>query len=293
MGNERWRAVLASILASVALAGVAHAGNDGLVFRALGFYQGKADISEDTITCEIPTVSAAFSDNAYTMGLWNSFGVPTQSFPDINNGFADPCGGWIQLANNQLGQGINVEKINLKLRIAGANRLRDMVPTRKSFPLACRQFAKAVIFGGARLNPLGSPVSSSNSGAPNVAFIQLVPMVSPQLINCLRSQYTSLSTDVLSSIPLVINARAMGRGDNGDKFFTNTISYTLTLRHVCGNGRVDDGELCDPNAPNTCLLGACEDGTCAGDDRFACASSADCVGTCQPAGVPSECVCVY
>ena len=285
--------ILIGMLASMLTAGVVHAsGDDALVFRAVGFYQGEADISEGSITCEVPNIQNAFVDNAYSMGLWNSFGVPTLSFPDQNNPFGDPCGGWLQLRNNMMVNGINLERVELKLRIPGAGRFSNEVPTRKGFPLACRQFNKVKIFTGARMDPVDSTTQVSNSGAPNVAFVQLLPMVSPQLINCLRSQYTPLPTDVLSSIPLVIQAKAVGRADDGEVYRTNTIRYTLTLRHVCGNGRLDDGEECDPNAPNTCFLGVCQDGEC-GASGFPCFSDADCIGSCSAAGDPFECNCVF
>lgn len=293
MRKKRRGSILIGMLASIVASGVEPAAADqSLVFRAVGFYQGEADISEGSITCEVPNIQAAFVDNAYTMGLWNSFGTPTLSFPDITNPFGDPCGGWIQLRNNMLVNGINLERVELKMRIPGAGRLRNQVPTRKNFPLACRQFNKATVFAGARLDPITSTTTVSNSGAPNVAFVQLLPMVSPQLFNCLRSQYTPIPTDLLSSIPLVIRAKAVGRADDGAVYRTNTIQYTLTLRHVCGNGRVDDGEECDPNAPNTCFLGTCQDGEC-GDSGFPCFADADCIGSCTPAGEPFECGCVY
>lgn len=285
--------ILIGILASMFTAGVVHAsGDQALVFRAVGFYQGEADISEGSITCEIPNVQNAFVDNGYSMGLWNSFGTPTLSFPDQNNPFGDPCGGWIQLRNNMTLNGINLERVEIKMRIPGAGRFSNLVPTRKGFPLACKQFSKVKFFTGARLDPIDSEITGSNSGAPNVAFVQMIPMVSPQLIQCLRSQYTPLPTDVLSSVPLVISAKAVGRADDGSTYRTNTIRYTLTLRHVCGNGRLDDGEECDPNAPNTCFLGLCQDGEC-GDSGFPCFSDADCIGTCSEAGDPFECNCVF
>jgi hypothetical protein len=214
------------------------------------------------------------------------------SFPDQNNPFGDPCGGWVQLRNNMTVNGMNLERVELKMRIPGAGRFRNDVPTRKGFPLACKQFSKVKFFTGARLDPVNSDTTASNSGAPNVAFVQMIPMVSPQLINCLRSQYTPLPTDVLSSIPLVISAKGVARSDDGQIYRTNTIRYTLTLRHVCGNGRVDDGELCDPNAPNTCILGLCQDGLC-GDTDVPCFADQDCIGTCLEAGNPSECNCVF
>lgn len=293
MRNKGRGSILIGILASMLTAGVVHAsGDDALVFRAIGFYQGEADISEGSITCEVPNIQNAFADNGFSIGLWNSFGVPTMSFPDQNSAFGNPCGGWIQLRNNMLVNGINLERVELKMRIAGARRFRDLVPTRKAFPLACRQFSKAKIFTGARMDPLRSTSSVSNSGAPNVAFVQLIPMVSPQLIHCLRSQYAALPTDVLASLPLVISAKAVGRADDGSVYRTNTIRYTLTMRHVCGNGRLDDGEECDPNAPNTCFLGLCQDGEC-GDSGFPCFADSDCVGSCTVAGDPFECLCSF
>ncbi len=293
MRKKRRGSILVGVLASMMMAGVVPAAaDDSLVFRALGFYQGEADISEGSITCEVPNIQAAFVDNGFSMGMWNSFGTPTMSFPDINNPFGNPCGGWIQLRNAMLVNGINLTRVELKLRISGAGRFKNQVPTRKGFPLACREFSKVKFYTGARLDPVDSDTTVSNSGAPNVAFVQLVPMISPQLVNCLRGQYTSLSTDELSSLPLIIRAKAVGRADDGSSYVTNTIQYTLTLRHVCGNGRLDDGEECDPNAPNTCFLGTCQDGEC-GDSGFPCFADADCIGTCAPAGDPFECGCVF
>src|SRR4029453_14578937 len=97
--------------------------------------------------------------------------------------------------------------------------------------------------------PASSTDTNSSSGQANVAFLQLIPMVSPQLLHCLRSVYAGIYTDMFVSPPLVIRATAVGRADSGDVYRSNTARYTLTLRHTCGNGRVDDGEECDPIAP--------------------------------------------
>jgi hypothetical protein len=288
--------LLAAMVLMGLAAGPARADNNpnGVVFRAVGWFKGKAEITAGRINCEIPNVNNAISEGSFALGLWNTFGRQTVYFPDINSEFGNPCGGWIQLQNNLLDQAINVERIVLQYRIQGARRFRQFVATRNGFPLACRQFRKEVHFNGARLNPANSTESTSSSGAPNVAFIEMLPMVTPQLISCLRDQYTGIPTDVYSSFPLVIRATAYGMSDAGDGYRSNVIKYSLNLRHSCGNGRVDDGEQCDasPTAPNTCF-GACASGSCSQAETIPCMSDADCSGTCMPQNTPSECVCVY
>lgn len=296
MRTQRVGRVLAGVLASMALcAGAAAASTDGLVFRANGFYRGEADISDEGIKCEIPAVGAAIPDATFQMGLWNTYGAMTLQFPDVNHAFANPCGGYLQLQNNMTAQGINVETVELKFRILGAKRFSSDVPTRRAWPLACREVRRMRIFTGSRLDPVGSTNQPSSSGQSNVAFVQVLPMVSTQIIHCLRAQYAPLPVEQYASFPLVIAARAVGRGDDGETVKTNTVQYTLTLRHTCGNGRWDDGEMCDPTAPNNaCLLGECsEDGFC-GDTPIPCVTNADCIGVCLTAfGSPSECTCQF
>ncbi len=133
----------------------------------------------------------------------------------------------------------------------------------------------------------------ANSGQANVAFVQLLPILSPQVIHCLREQYSPLPSTVYTSFPVRLAMRAVGRADNGDGYKTNTVTYTLTLRHTCGNGRIDDGEVCDPEAAvNPCLLGECSSGFC-GTTSVPCVTTADCVGGCIEQGNPMECTCQY
>src|SRR6185295_17259396 len=185
-----------------------------------------------------------------------------------------------------------LERIELRFAIPGAGRFRQFVPTRRRFPIACRDFSSATLYAGAVLNPANSMNVSSSSGAPNVAFVQLVPMVSPQLLHCLRDQYAGLSTDLFVSLPLVIRATAVGRSDAGEVYRSNTMRYTLTLRHTCGNGRVDDGESCDPQAGNACI-GVCKDGQCSQNGNIPCTTNANCIGVCDSQGTPTECGCSY
>jgi hypothetical protein len=267
---------------------------NGSVFRAVGFYKGKGEITAGEIKCDIPTVGSGIQDGAFSMGLWNTYGFQTLFFPDINQPFANPCGGWIQMQNNLLDQGLVVDRIEMQARIPGARSFRQFVVTRNGFPVACRDVRKATLFDGIRLNPVNSSQESSVSGAANVAFLQLLPMISPQLLSCLRGQYAGVPTTTFTSLPVVVRVSVVATSDSGTHYRSNTIQYTVNLRHTCGNGRVDDGEFCDPNTSFNSCAGFCgTDGKCSQDDRIPCVTDADCIGTCIAPDDPSECICLY
>jgi hypothetical protein len=281
---------------ATSMMGRALADTDGLVMRAVGWYQGKASISQAAITCEIPEVETAIADGFFTMGIWNTFGEQTIQFPDRNSAFANPCGGWMQLWNSMVKQGITLNRINLVYRIGNPRQFDAVVSQRRGWPTACNAFRKTSIYAGVRLGP-NDPFAppSSGSGLPNVAFVQVRPMVSAAVFGCLREQYASLPPDVYTDFPLIVKARAFGIADNGDRFTSNVIKYTLNLRHVCGNGRLDDGEACDLTASGAACSGSaiCVGNTCIGDPTRGCNTDADCLGTCQPAGSLEECTCTY
>ena len=290
---RRASALAAVLTVLAATPGRADNNPNGMVFRAVGWFKGKAEITEGRINCEIPNVTNAISEGSFAMGLWNTFGQPTIYYPDINGQFANPCGVWMQLQNNLFNQAINLDRVQLVFRIPGARRFVSAgVPTKNQFPSACRTMRKTTLFMGNRLNPANSSVDTSSSGAPNVAFIEMLPLVAPDLISCLRDSYAPLSTQIFTSLPLVIHGTAFGTSDNGDPFKSNTIRYTLNLRHLCGNGRVDDGEQCDPSAPNTCF-GSCQQNKCSQADNIPCTTDADCSGVCMTPNNPTECICVY
>jgi hypothetical protein len=285
--------VPAMLLAVALAAGTAAADNNpaGLAFRAVGWFKGKAEISQDGIKCEIPVVGQAITDGVFAMGLWNTFGFATYHFPDQNHPFGNPCGGWIELQNNMENQAVAVDRVELRFKIPGARRFRQSVPTRSGFPIACRELRRDRLFVGAVVGPTNGTLDTG-SGAPNVTFIEMLPLVSAQMIGCLREQYAPLPPDMLASLPLVIRATAVGVGDAGDTFRSNSIAYTLNLRHTCGNGRVDDGEMCDPATPFNSCTDECLSGVC-GLSGKACTTSLDCTGTCVDANSPSECLCVF
>ena len=291
MGNVRRGLILAGILAAVVGVRPAAAGDD-LVFRALGFYQGKAEITDSSIKCEIPNISVGFADGSFSMGLWRTGNVPTLIFPDPLNPFGNPCGGWMQLRSNLSDQSLLVDHFDITYKIAGARRFRT-VPVRKGFPSACSELRTTQVFTGTQLDPANSVGSSSNSGAPNIAFVQLVPLVGADVIACIRSQYAKLPASQLSSLSIVARVSALGISDSGSRYHSNTRSYNLNLRHLCGNGRVDDGEGCDPSLSPVCSAGLCQAGTCTNLADLTCVTDNDCIGTCLAAGNVNECLCEF
>ena len=238
-----------------------------------------------------PSAEEGILLNSDQIGLWTTGGVETTGYP------LSPCGGWMELQNVMTTQGVSIDRVDIRLRIAGAGRFRQFVPTRNGFPTACRNLRKSTVFAGAHLFPLGTDPGFGNtgSGAPWVAFVNLFPMVDAQVIGCLREQYAGLPANVYTSFPLVIRMTAQGTTDSGQTLKSNAIKFTLTLQHFCGNGRVEESEQCDPNAPDQCNLGFCdpEERTCKGDSSVFCTTDADCQGRCLPEGDPQECSCLF
>jgi hypothetical protein len=283
-GNTLWVALAVTVL--VAATQTARASDDGMVLRAVGFFQAEA--SGDGGACSIPTISEGIQVSSDTIGLWDTFGQPTIQYP------IDICLGWMQLQNTMTAQGINIEKVDIRLRIAGAGRFRQFVPTRNGFPTACRALRHSTVFAGAHLFPFGTDPNYGNtaSGVGHVAFVNLFPMVNSQVIHCLREQYAGLPADVFVTFPLIIRAVATGRTETNETVKSNPIQFTLNLLHLCGNGRVEPGEECDPAAPNACNNGPCTvGGACQRNPALGCVTDADCAGTCLPAGDPLECSC--
>jgi hypothetical protein len=292
----RFRTILAAALAVGCAGAPALASNNpnGIVFRAVGFWKGRASISNGTITCEVPSISSKISDGAFSMGLWNTFGVPTLLFPDRNSAFGDPCGGYLELQSNLVDQSIVLDRVEMKLTIPGAGRFRARgVRTFRGFPVQCMPLRRATFYVGEVLGPSNSTDPGGSSGAPNVVFIQMLPLLDTEVIQCLRSQYAPLPSTAFASLPVVIRVTAVGISDSGQTYRSNSISYALNMRHTCGNGRVDDGEECDATAPGNTCGGACTGGTCTNNPNLGCQSNADCIGTCNAPGGTSECTCLF
>ncbi len=67
----RW-VVGAAVLTVALAAGAARADNNpnGTVFRAVGWFYGKFQITTANIKCDIPTVTTAIADGTFSFGLW-------------------------------------------------------------------------------------------------------------------------------------------------------------------------------------------------------------------------------
>src|SRR2546430_15793324 len=132
MRSMWWRSAARTALAALIVVGVAMPARgdnnpNGMAFRAVGWFKGKAEISAGDIQWEIPSVSSAISEGAFSMGIWNPYGFSSLLFPDTPNPFGNPCGGWIQLQNNMVNQGILVDHVELTFRTPGARRFRPSV----------------------------------------------------------------------------------------------------------------------------------------------------------------------
>ena len=222
--RNRWNTMQTALatLMLVATAHLARASTDGLVLRAAGFFQ--AESSGDGGTCTVPGVATGIAYSSDTIGLWNTFGIPTIQYPQTI------CDGWLQLQNNMVIQGVSIQDVDIRLRIPGANRYRQYVPTRSGWPTACKGLRHTKVYSGAYLFPVNSDNGNGNtgSGAPNIVFVNLFPIVSAQVITCLREQYGPLDTDVLASLPVVVRAVATGISDNGTTYKSNPNQLTGT-----------------------------------------------------------------
>jgi hypothetical protein len=172
--------------------------DQGIAFRAVGFFQGTAEEER----CTIPSVEESIVDTAFVISLNDpllDFGFP----PSLAS-----CIGFIELQNNLFNQAITVTAITFEYEVPGA---RIAIPSN-------------TVPNGQRINPANS-TEVAPSGAPNVIFYQPTgQMISAATVLFLRQNILSFPP---LPFPLVIHATAFGVSDNGDKFVTNEVSYTV------------------------------------------------------------------
>lgn len=192
-------AVLSAVGAGSCGSGGGGGNNDqGISFRAVGFFQGTVEEAK----CTIPTVQQSIVDTAFVIRLNDPFLDP--GFPP----FLASCIGFIELQNNLFNQAITVTAITFKYEIPGA---KIAIPSNTA-P------------NGQRVNPANSP-ETAPSGAPNVIFYQPTGQLIPStLVLFLRQNILSFPP---LPFPMVIRATAFGVADNGDKFVANEVSYTV------------------------------------------------------------------
>ncbi len=211
MRTGTWKVVLGlGLVATLGVVGCGGSGGDGdndqgVVFRAVGFVRGPESVDEDRIRCTEPTTQNAIIDSSWVVTLGQQ-----EFFPDRNDPFGDPCGGYIALENNLATMAMNVQEITVQYEIPGASR----TPPENSISF------------GLRINPTSS-MEESSTGQVNLAYSQLVgQMIPEQMMIWLEQNQNSLP-----ATPYSMNAffRARGQADNGTRYTTNEIGYQFTI----------------------------------------------------------------
>lgn len=213
MRTGSWRAWLGMSLVavSVALAGCGGGGgadgnNDqGIVFRAVSFVRGPESIDADQIRCTEPTTQNFIIDPSWVIDLDS-----TRFFPDRNDPFGNPCGGFIALENNLAVQAVNVQQIVIQYEIPGAG----IAPP------------ETTIFTGLRINPTSS-TDENSTGQVNLIYAQLVGQMLPEPIVTWLEQ----NINVLPSTPfqMIAEFEAFAQSDDGTRYISNPIDYQFTI----------------------------------------------------------------
>jgi hypothetical protein len=192
---------------------------NGMVFRAVGIFQGTVEEGR----CRVPIANQAINDSSQavcrdaTEFVFPDGSVtvePTTMFPMFGPDFLNFCGGFLSLQNNMINQAVNVRKVRIRYRIP-----------RVGFPVLCRAQRSFNLFVGQRVDPVNS-INVNPFGAPNVVFMQMLPIFPQQLLDCLRDPARG---DVQAPVTLVAKIRAFGLLDDGRDIKSNRVQYTLTL----------------------------------------------------------------
>jgi hypothetical protein len=163
------------------------ASNDqGSSFRALGFFADGGDSTDNGVNASLTDDSQIPRDN-------NCDGV-----------IDDADGGQLGLENN-LFQGIRVERVDLSYEIPSSNLAID--------PASFRM--------GLRLGPS----SGQEPNSPSVAFRRVL-LVSSRVFQFINNNRGQLGDDPFD---LVVTARAIGVTDGGEVIESNPTSYSVTL----------------------------------------------------------------
>ena len=189
----------------------------GMLFRAANIYQGEVEEGK----CKVPSATGGFADTSRSIcrdsteivSDTETFVYPTRMFPDLAL-YSDFCGGFLVLENNMINQAVNVYKVRVRYEIPG-----------RGFPLLCRAQRRFRLFVGGRVPPVNS-VYPSPFGAVNVTLTQLLPIYSPEMLDCLRDPVRG---NVSAPVTVVARIRAYGYLDDGRDIMSNKIYYTLTL----------------------------------------------------------------
>lgn len=177
-------------------------GNDndnGIAFRAVGFFQGTFSDGK----CTVPTISSAIADQSNNLALEDArvdSGYPAGAFF---------CRAYLWLENNLVRQAIVVDRLDFEYEIPGSR-------------IGLPEHSSSI---GIRINPTDS-TAASPFGAPNVYIglpeAQIVPA---SVVLFLRQNRQSLP-----QLPytMIVKVTAHARSDTGQSYTSNELRYTIT-----------------------------------------------------------------
>lgn len=203
---RRFGGALALSAGLLACGGGSDGNNDhGIVFRAVSFVRGPESIDIDQIRCTPPDRENAILDTAWAIELSRD----PRWYPDDNDPFLNPCGGYIVLENNLSVQALNVQFIEVDYSIPGA----AIEPP--SFPIST----------GVRINPATTEDDSPTQGS--IIYLSLESQMIPaDMMTWLEQNQNLLPTTPYS---MTASFTAVGQSDSSDVYRSNTIDYQFTI----------------------------------------------------------------
>lgn len=183
-------ALLASIVVAASWSGCGSSNDQGVSFRALGFFADGTGTAGDAGRC------ASLRD--------------TTIIPNDIDGDGTLDGGYLGLQNSMVGQGINLDHVNLSYHINGS-----------SLAIPSNVFALSLRLG---------PTNGAEPSNPSTGFAQIF-IVSPAIFKFLND-----NSSRLPDLPfaMVVSATAVGVADSGDDFTTNRVTYQVEFTALSG-----------------------------------------------------------
>jgi hypothetical protein len=176
--------------------------DNGIAFRAVGFFQGTFQDNR----CEVPTANEAIADPSNNLILDSEFvdsGYPAGVFF---------CRGYLWLENNLLNQAVVVDRLDFEYEIPGS---RISIPPHSSSV-------------GIRINPANADPDTSPSpfGPPNVH----IGITEGQLVPASLVLFLRQNRQTLPQLPytMIIRTTAHARTDAGEGLVSNEVGYTIT-----------------------------------------------------------------
>ena len=176
--------------------------DNGIAFRAVGFFQGEVQDGR----CTVPTAAQAIADQSQNLPLDSA---------SVDSGYPAGvffCRAYLWLENNLLNQAIVVDRLDFEYEIPGS---RIGLPTHSSSV-------------GIRVNPANASPDSSPSpfGPPNV----YIGLPEAQIVPASVVLFLRQNRQTLPQLPytMIVKVTAHARSDAGQGLTSNELRYTIT-----------------------------------------------------------------